>query len=287
MTKGKKRLGKGLDALLPGFSGQAVDEIPLDSISPNPYQPRQDFDEAGLEELVESIKAHGVVQPLILRRHGEGSYQMVAGERRWRAARRAGLSSVPAIIRQLDESEMLEIALIENLQREDLNPVEEARAYRVLIDEFGLTQEQLAERLGKSRPQVANTLRLLHLQPDVLALLGSGQLSVGHAKVLLGSSSQQVQSKLARAVAQEGLTVRQLEKRVATDGSARESKKASRPAEQARQERDAAILDLESRMARLLGTRVNIKQGRRKGRVEIEFFGPDDLNRILEILKIV
>ena len=287
MTKGKKRLGKGLDALLPGFSGQAVDEIPLDSISPNPYQPRQDFDEAGLEELVESIKAHGVVQPLILRRHGEGSYQLVAGERRWRAARRAGLGSVPAIIRQMDESEMLEIALIENLQREDLNPVEEARAYRVLIDEFGLTQEQLAERLGKSRPQVANTLRLLHLQPDVLALLGSGQLSVGHAKVLLGSSSPQVQSKLARAVAQEGLTVRQLEKRVATDGSARESKKASRPAEQARQERDAAILDLESRMARLLGTRVNIKQGRRKGRVEIEFFGPDDLNRILEILKIV
>ncbi len=287
MTKGKKRLGKGLDALLPGFSGQAVDEIPLDSISPNPYQPRQDFDEAGLEELVESIKAHGVVQPLILRRHGEGSYQMVAGERRWRAARRAGLSSVPAIIRQLDESEMLEIALIENLQREDLNPVEEARAYRVLIDEFGLTQEQLAERLGKSRPQVANTLRLLHLQPDVLALLGSGQLSVGHAKVLLGSSSQQVQSKLARAVAQEGLTVRQLEKRLATDGSARESKKASRPAEQARQERDAVVLDLESRMARLLGTRVNIRQGRRKGRVEIEFFGPEDLNRILEILKIV
>lgn len=287
MTKGKKRLGKGLDALLPGFSGQAVDEIPLDSISPNPYQPRQDFDEAGLEELVESIKAHGVVQPLILRRQGEGSYQLVAGERRWRAARRAGLSSVPAIIRQMDESEMLEIALIENLQREDLNPVEEARAYRVLIDEFGLTQEQLAERLGKSRPQVANTLRLLHLQPDVLALLGSGQLSVGHAKVLLGSSSQQVQSKLARAVAQDGLTVRQLEKRVATDGSARESKKASRPAEQARQERDAAVLDLESRMARLLGTRVNIRQGRRKGRVEIEFFGPEDLNRILEILKIV
>lgn len=288
MPKKRKALGKGLEALLPGSSARAIEEVPLDSIQPNPYQPRKDFDEASLDELVASIRTHGVVQPLILRSSEDGTYQLVAGERRWRAARKAGLDTVPALIRPVEESQMLEVALIENLQREDLNPVEEARAYRVLLEEFGLTQEQLAGRVSKSRSQVANTIRLLHLESGPLSLLQKGSLSVGHAKVLLGVADPVRQTTLAQRTVDEGLTVRALED-LARDSV---SSPGTGPAGGARgtggtRRKDPDLGDLEHRIATLLGTRVNIRQGKQKGRLEIEFFGTEDLNRILEILNLL
>lgn len=279
MQRGRKRLGKGLDALLPGYSDRGVEEVDISRIVPNPYQPRREFDDDALGELAESIRVHGVVQPLILRPTADQMFELVAGERRWRAARIAGLTAVPAVVREMDDADMLQVALIENLQREDLNPVEEARAYQVLLDQFGLTQDDLARRVGKSRPQVANTLRLLQLEDEILSMVEAGQLSMGHAKVLLGVGARGLRLNLARQAGAGALTVRQLEE-VAKKG--RGGKKAPPGPRQ-----DPATRDLQEHIMRRLGTRVLIRKGKRKGRLEIEFFGLDDLHRILEICGLI
>lgn len=289
----KRGLGRGLGALIgddPAERG-AVKEIEISLIRPNPDQPRKNFDREKLEELAGSIREHGVVQPVVVRRQGE-HYELVAGERRWRAASLAGLKTVPAVVKDLTEAQTMEIALIENLQREDLNPVEEAEAYRRLIQEFGLTQEDLARRLGKSRPQISNTLRLLGLSRPVLELVGSGRLSMGHAKVIMGLEDPDRQTEIARRIAETGASVRQAEELVKSvaapgaprsKGSARLTKDA--PAAVGRDgARDPEVIRLEKELRELLGTPVSILPGQPKGRIEIVFFGEEDLARITDIL---
>lgn len=208
-----KRLGKGLGALLPDIDVQesdAVNEVPLEELRPNPYQPRKHFDPEALQELVSSIKEHGIVQPIVVRKSIRG-YEIVAGERRFRAAKEAGLSKVPVVVREFSDDRMMEIALIENLQREDLNPLEVAMAYQKLMTHFSLTQEELAARVGKSRPHVTNFLRLLQLPPEIQEDVSRGTLSMGHARALLGLKDRDLQKKLAEKVKKEGASVRQLE----------------------------------------------------------------------------
>ncbi len=283
----KKGLGRGLEALLPGISsldGEGVTEIPTDEVTVNPYQPRQRIDAEKLEELVQSVREHGVIQPIIVRRRGKG-YELVAGERRWRAACKAGLKMVPAVVKELDDAKLMEIALIENLQREDLNPIEQAVAYRTLMTEFRLTQQELSKRLAKSRAQIANTVRLLNLSAEVREFVAAGELSMGHAKVLLGLEGDE-QKELARRIRAEGLSVRETERIAeglrgrgrAQGGAGKGRKKAAAPAV------DPEILRLEEELRGILGTRVAIKPGRRKGRIEIEYYGGEDLERILEII---
>lgn len=212
----KKGLGKGLSALIPALSedkGLKVEEIDINEIKPNPNQPRQHYDEEAFKELVESVKKMGVIQPIVVRAKGF-EYELVAGERRWRAAREAGLKLIPAVIKQVGEADSLEMALVENLHREDLNPVEEARAYRELITKFGLTQEELAEKIGKSRSAVANSLRLLSLPHSVQQLIVDGQLTAGHARAILSLKSEERQLRLAEKIIGEGLSVREAEKQV-------------------------------------------------------------------------
>ncbi|MFY9495101.1 MAG: ParB/RepB/Spo0J family partition protein, partial [Limnochordia bacterium] len=211
-----QRLGKGLRALIPQADekfGLDIQDIALDKIEPNPYQPRQHFDQARLEELAQSIKEFGLLEPVIVRRKGT-VYELAAGERRVRAAQLAGLEEIPAIVRDYDDLEMMQVGLIENLQRENLNPIEEAEGFRILMDKFGLTQNEVAEAVGKSRPSVANALRLLNLGDEERRLVETGELSVGHAKVLLGVGQSKLRLELARRVVKEGLSVRQLEQLV-------------------------------------------------------------------------
>lgn len=278
----KKGLGRGLGALIPEVDlgerdKENILEIELRSIVPNPKQPRRDFDSVKLGELAASIREHGVVQPIVVRPKS-GKYEIVAGERRWRASQLAGLTKIPALIRDFSEAEVMEIALIENIQREDLNPLEEAEAYRLLIEEFHLTQEELAKRLGKSRPQITNTLRLLQLKPGARAEVQTGRLSMGHAKVLLGVEDEAVQSELARRSADMGLSVRELESEV-------KRKTAVVPGTITRPTPGRLSLDMlavEARLCELFGTPVKIALGGQKGKVEITFFGEEGLQRILE-----
>ena len=272
---------KGLDALLPGVrpdpagDGERVEQIPVDRIQPNPYQPRREFDPEALAELVESVRQHGIVQPLLVRPEGDG-YRLVAGERRWRAAREAGLEKVPAVVRELSDVEMMEIALVENLQREDLNPIEEAQGYRMLCEELGLTQEQVSQRVGKSRSHIANLMRLLNLPDDLRRLVAEGKLSTGHAKVLLGVGSPAEMRRLAARVLSEGLTVRQLERLAARpDGAQRRSR---RPAGE---EPSPEVRDLVERLQRALNTRVAIRGRGPRGQIVIEYYSWDDLERLL------
>lgn len=275
----KKGLGKGLQALIPeAASGdrEALVEVEIARIYPNPKQPRRSFDEEKLLELAASIKEHGVVQPVLLRRRGE-DFELVAGERRWRASQKAGLDIIPALIKDFSEAQMMEIALIENLQREDLNPVEEALAYRTLINEFGLTQEQLAQRLGKSRPQISNTLRLLALSEEVQDELAAGRLSMGHAKVLLGVEDRQAQERLARRIVADALSVREVEQLVKNLGSGRPRPLPKRKSPGA----DPELSEVEERLRQALGTPVKIVPGRPKGRIEVNYYGIEDLDRIV------
>jgi len=275
----RKALGRGLDALLPG-GGAAADtdvrlaEIDVDQIRPNPHQPRESFDEHALEQIAQSLRDHGVLQPVVLRRVGD-RFELIAGERRWRAAQRAGLSKIPAVIREADHKEALELALIENLQREDLNPMEEAAAYGALVEEMGLTQEQVAERVGKDRTSVTNTLRLLKLPEDVQKMVASRDLGMGHARALLGLESVGSQRRLARATIDQQWSVRQVEARVRTE---RRPGKVRGPAR-----RDPDVLAAEEKLRRALGAPVQIR-GREKGRIEIRFGTLDELNRIFEAL---
>lgn len=275
----KRGLGRGLSALIPGSNleqGDKSGEIRLDEIVPNPYQPRRVFDQGKLDELAESVKKHGVLQPIVVRKAGE-KYEIVVGERRFRAAQQAGLETIPAIVREYDDRDMMQIALVENLQREDLNPIEEAEGYRRLIDEFGLTQEELGAVLGKSRSAIANTLRLLKLDPFVQENVSRGTLSMGHARALLALESPADQVRACRKVVEEGLSVRQTEelvKRLLTPAQRVKHRKES--------VRDPNIVEIEDRLKRSLGTQVRIKPGQKRSVIEIEYYSQEDLERILE-----
>ncbi len=279
----RKALGRGLGALL--SSDRTIDlgtepsEVDLDSIVPGPMQPRTHFDEASLQNLADSIKSHGVVQPLLVRRR-DGGFELIAGERRWRAAKLAGLTRVPVVVKEVPDESLLEIALIENIQREDLNPIEEAQAYRKLIDTVGLTQEALASRVGRDRSYITNYLRLLRLPEDLQQLVKEGRLSTGHARTILALSHPDQQRRLARQIIDGGLSVRATEQLV--HRKLQESSAKGQPAPRAV---DPNIRAAETKLRRALGTQVKIlmsEQGR--GKVEISFFNNDDLDRIYNLL---
>jgi ParB family chromosome partitioning protein len=280
-------LGKGLGALIPpapGESESAYRQIPVSAIEPNPAQPRTTFDEEGLSALTASVRELGVLQPVLVRQVEIGSFQLIAGERRWRAAKRAGLQTVPAIVRTADDTAVLQQALVENLQREDLNALDEAAAYQQLIEDFHLTHEEVATRVGKSRAAVSNALRLFQLPPQVQKLLVDGLLSAGHARALLGTPDRAYQEALARRTVAEGLSVRAVE-----DAVRERSGKAPTPAspdapasaaEAGKRLRPPGLLELEELLARHLDTRVKIEMGATKGRVLVEFATLEDLERI-------
>ncbi|MCZ8538400.1 ParB/RepB/Spo0J family partition protein [Paenisporosarcina quisquiliarum] len=278
MSKG---LGKGINALFPGESinqMESVEKIPVKEIKVNPYQPRKIFDETALSELTESIKEHGVLQPIILRRRGK-SFEIVVGERRFRASKAAGLKEIPAVIREFTDQQMMEIAILENLQREDLTPIEEADAYQNLMENLSLTQEQLAFRLGKSRPHIANHIRLLSLPEIVRELISANKLSMGHGRALLGLKRKKLIPSIAEKVMKENLNVRQLESLVQrmNEDVSRETSKVPN--------KDIFIKEKESQLREYFGTTVSIKKSKNKGKIEIEFFSEDDLERILELLE--
>lgn len=279
----QKGLGKGLGALLGEFSEPAAEEsayrmLPLHRVEPNPEQPRQDFDEEELTALSESIRQHGILQPLTVRETGAGYYQIIAGERRWRAARMAELTEVPAIVVEADDKKAMELALIENLQRQDLNSVEEALGYRSLIEEFGLTQEEAASRVGKSRSAVANSLRLLSLDEKVLEILRAGTISAGHAKAILMLKSGKKQQEAAQKIANLGLSVRQAE--LLCKNMSREQP----PVKETPVLKVDYVKECEKSLSKHLGRGVKIVNGKRKGRFELEFYGQDDLQNLLDAL---
>lgn len=300
----KPALGRGLGALLGGSppaakppapapspaalaspsptpdSHERVEKVPLGRIRPCAFQPRKTFSEEALRELADSIREQGIVQPLIVRNRGD-HFELIAGERRWRASQLAGIAEVPVIVREADDRAVLELALIENLQRENLNPIEEAHGYHQLIEQFQLKQEEVATKVGKSRAVVANSLRLLRLVPAIQDSIRDGLLSVGHAKVILGLENEKQQQVAAARILKEGLNVRQTETLVARLQSGATSKKsgASGPLVH-----DANVTDLENKLRERLGTKVRLKYHQGKGSLDISFFSDDDLNRILEIL---
>lgn len=278
-----KRLGKGLGALLPSVEVQeddVVNEVDISELRANPYQPRKQFDPEAMEELVQSIQEHGIIQPLVVRKSIHG-YEIVAGERRFRAGKKAGLTRVPVVIRDFSDEQMMEIALIENLQREDLNPMEIANAYQKLMDHFSLTQEELAVRVGKSRPHVANFLRLLQLPPAIQEDVSRGTLSMGHARALLGVKEPDIQMKLAEKVKREGASVRQLEEWVGQINQSATKRKKPKKAEKV----EPQIKRYEEMLQETLNTPVRIRHGKRKGKIEIEYFSQDELERLMELLQ--
>lgn len=282
--KKKSGLGKGLDALFLDNSTEnqsgSVTQLSLNEIEPNREQPRKHFDEAALSELSESIAMHGVIQPLLVRPISDGGYQLIAGERRWRASRMAGLTQVPVVIREMSDSEAMELALIENLQREDLNPVEEAEGLKLLMDTYSLTQEQAAERVGKSRPAVANALRLLSLPAKVIGLLKEGKLSSGHARALLPLRDEKTMLLLCKEIEEKDLSVRETERIVKNLLSEKKEKKEKKP-----KKRDPYYDECELSIREALGRKANINLAKGdKGTIEIEFFGKDDLKKILKSL---
>lgn len=279
----QKGLGRGLGALLGDFDQDAAEDsayklLPLHRVEPNPDQPRQDFDEEELAALAESIRVHGVLQPLTVRETGGGYYQIIAGERRWRASRMAGLTDVPAIVIEADDKKAKELALIENLQRQDLNSVEEALGYQSLMNEFGLTQEEAAQRVGKSRPAVANALRLLTLDEKVLDMLRAGELTAGHAKAILMLKSEKKQLEAAQKIANLGLSVRQAE--LLCKNMSKEQPEKKEPAAF----QVDYVRECEKSLSKHLGRGVRIVNGKRKGRFELEFYGQDDLQTLLDAL---
>ena len=251
-------------------------------MEPGLNQPRKRFDPESLEELRQSIELHGIIQPLTVRRLSTGYYQIIAGERRWRAAKAAGLAEVPAVIIEADDRKVMELGLIENLQREDLNPAEEARGYQVLMSEYGLTQEQLAQRMGKSRPAIANTLRLLALPAEVMTMLEEGTLSAGHARAVLGAPSPALQVECAKKVVENGLSVRQTEALV----KVMSKEPAEKPATPEGKDNIQIYLDaLEKDLSGLLGRKVKIAHKGKKGKIELEYYGDEDLESLLTALK--
>jgi ParB family chromosome partitioning protein len=278
----KKALGRGLDALLPE-GGQKVPSTPedpqqlrVDQILPNRYQPRQRFLDDETSQLSESIKKNGILQPVIVRRKGDGLFELIAGERRLRAAKLAGLQTVPVIIRNSTDEQAVELALVENLQRKDLNPMEEARGYQRMLREFGYTQDTIAQRIGKDRSTIANMMRLVNLPSEVQSLVESGDLTTGHAKVVLGLDRPEAQSRLAHLIVQGQWSVRQAEKMTAKAMRSPKAKKAARL--------PGPYPDLEERLQRRLGTRINIVKSRRGGRIVVHYFSASELDRLVEML---
>lgn len=285
----KSRLGRGLSALIPMETdlisgGGTTTEIEISLIKPNKYQPRTNFNEEKLQELAESIKEHGVVQPVVVRRTKDGNYELVVGERRLRACQKLNLEKIPAVIKELSEQQMIEIALIENIQRHDLNPLEEALAYKRLVQEFNLTQEQVAQRVGKSRPVIANMIRLLNLPDSVLDKLAEGTLTVGHVRPLLAIEDQFVQSSLAQDMIDKKMTVRDAETVVQEIlEKSQQVKEKNTVRQKPRIKTPPLITELESRLRSLCGTKVRIKQNGDRGKIEIEFYSNDDLDRIINL----
>jgi len=272
-------LAPGSDLALAPVAGAHFAEIRVDRIRPNRVQPRQVFDEEAMAELVHSIREIGVLQPVVVRRHGPEDYELVMGERRWRATQQAGLETVPAIVRETDDDAMLRDALLENLHRSQLNPLEEAAAYAQMLDDFGCTHEELASRIGRSRPQISNTLRLLKLSPAVQRRVAAGVLSAGHARSLLAIDDPDLQDRLAQRVVAEGISVRGLEEIVAL-------RDVDRPAARATRAKPVApgLADLAERLSDRFETRVKVDLGRSKGKITVEFASLDDLRRIVDIM---
>lgn len=272
----KKALGKGLSALIPEskeIKDNSIIELKITDIVANENQPRRSFEHDALNELAESIKEHGIVQPIVVRKDKD-NYEIVAGERRWRAARLAGLKTIPVVIKDYSAIQALEIALIENLQREDLNPLEEANAYKVLMEEHKISQEEIAKRIGKSRPAIANSLRLLNLNDEVKELLISGKLTAGHARALLTIEDDKNQIEMAKRIIEEGLNVRQVEK-ISKNKKTIRTKKIKGP----------EIIEVEEKLRDFFQTKVNLTHGKKKGKIEIEYYSIDDLDRIINLLE--
>jgi len=281
----KRGLGKGLSALIPeesqislfedDLSKGSIIELDIDSIESNKEQPRKTFEKESLEELVNSIRLYGVLQPIVVRKK-DNKYEIIAGERRWRAAKEANLEKVPCIIKEADDTQALKLALIENIQRENLNPIEEAYAYKTLIDEYNLTQEEVAQALGKSRSYIANTLRLLNLDEEIIDYISQGKITSGHGKALLGVKSKKDRLKLAKEIVEKNLNVREAEK-MASKISSKKSKEKS-------VEKNPFISQIEDNLMRALGTKVTLTTKKNGGKIEIEFYNDDDLQRIVEII---
>lgn len=313
MAQQKRGLGKGLGALIPtapasvaahgtasvpeqgrsaetfgqadapqtpeaGAAGTYFEELPIGAITPNPKQPRQSFDEDTLEELASSIREVGLLQPVVVRRVMPGHYELIMGERRWRASQRASLEHIPAIVRGTSDDDLLREALMENLHREQLNALEEAAAYQQLLDDFGATHEELARKIGRSRPHISNTIRLLQLSPPVQRRVAAGVLSAGHARALLSLSDQEEQDRLAQRIVAEGLSVRAVEEIVAMGGEQAQPKQRRLPS---KQPLTPALSDLADRLSDIFDTRVKVELGQRKGKIVVEFATLDDLQRIV------
>ncbi len=287
-------LGRGLGALIPTDDESAgvgvYRELAIDRIIPNHYQPRSHFDEEALSSLTASIREIGVLQPILVRQRDDQTYELIAGERRWRSAKRAGLTLIPAIVRTVDDLTSLAQAVVENIHREDLHPLEEAAAYQQLLEDFGLTHEELGSRLGKSRAAITNTLRLLQLPPMVQRLVAEGAISAGHARALLGSTDRSFQERLAREIVSEGLSVRATEASVrdATNPTPAASDDSGGPVGDTRrpeEPKSATFLELENILAETLDTTVRVQMGSKKGRVTIEFANLDDLERIFHVIQ--
>lgn len=283
MSAKQRGLGRGLGALIGDFPEEpesgAATKLPLQKVEPNPDQPRRTFDEEELQALADSIAAHGILQPLAVRASGDGFYQIIAGERRWRAARMAGLSEVPVVVLEADDRTVMELALVENLQRQDLNPMEEAEGYQRLMKEYGLTQEEAAARVGKSRPAVANALRLLLLPEEVRSLVEDGTISAGHARAILSLPAARLQKAAAQKIVALRLSVRQAEamcKRMLQEEEKPEPKPAPLTVDY--------VAECEKSLTRRLDRKVRIVNGKRKGRFELEFYGQEDLQRLYDAL---
>lgn len=286
MNKSQRGLGRGLDALFSPGSGEEdqplVISIPTKKISPNKYQPRRVFNDEALNELASSIEQYGILQPIVLRKALNG-YEIVAGERRWRASKLAGMDNIPAIIKEYTDSEMFEIALIENIQREDLNAIEEALAYRRLMDELSLTQEEVGRKVGRSRSLVANMVRLLNLHPKVQEYVSRGTLSMGQARPLLALETGDLQIEAAEIIIEEDLSARGAEELVKRYAELPKEAKTTTKNE-TEKDKGIFVVEAEDRLKLILGTQVKIKSGKLKSKIEIEFYSPDDFERIVEIL---
>ena len=277
-----KGLGKGISAFFPEesiHSDNRIEYVAVSKLIVNPFQPRKIFNEEALKELAESIKEHGIIQPIVVRKK-EKKYEIIAGERRFRAAKLAGLKEIPAIVKEMTEQQMMEVAILENLQREDLTPIEEAEAYSSLIENLNFTQDALAKRLGKSRPHIANHIRLLQLPEDVRKLMNEGVLSMGHGRALLGLKNKGRIAEIAQKVIAQSLNVRQLESLVhqLNEGVSHETKE--------KVKKDVFVQATESQLREYFGTSVQVKKQKNKGKIEIEFYSEDDLERILDILNV-
>lgn len=276
----RKALGRGLKALIPDSPSAVsigVSLIPVDQISPNPYQPRKSIDEGSLAELVDSIKVQGLLQPVLVKRSA-GSFELIAGERRWRAAGLAGLREIPALIKEVDREESLAMAIVENIQRENLNPIDSAMAYQSLADEFGLSQDQIATLVGKDRSSVSNYLRLLNLPLSIQNDLSEGRLSMGHARALLSISGLNKQSEARDMILMKGLSVREAEK------LAKDKSRAKRNRHKAASSKDPHLLSVQEELKRRLGTKVTISSSGNSGTIQIHFHSPDELERLVEYL---